>query len=196
MIDLIIENGKIVSHNKVVNSDIAIKNGKIFRIGKLNKVKSKDRIDSNCPHYSECPGCQYLHTPYSNELSFKKNSLERHLLPLLKSLSTKHEIKTHPAPRRLQYRNRVQLHYDLTRKKLGLKSTKLNKIIEIPSCKVLNPKVESELKDLYKEEKWIKFLQKSQFHHRNQGHIEIYNKKPNTVSLAINKPYAHLGFWE
>ena len=50
MIDLIIENGKIVSHNKVINSDIAIKNGKIFRIGKLNKVKSKDRIDASGLH--------------------------------------------------------------------------------------------------------------------------------------------------
>ena len=36
MIDLIIENGTVVSHNKVSNTDIAIKNGKIFKTGKLS----------------------------------------------------------------------------------------------------------------------------------------------------------------
>ena len=50
MIDLIIENGKIVSHKKVIDSDIAIKNGKIFKIGKLSKLKSKERIDVSGLH--------------------------------------------------------------------------------------------------------------------------------------------------
>tara|TARA_Y100000748_G_scaffold222236_1_gene186926 strand:- start:823 stop:2133 length:1311 start_codon:yes stop_codon:yes gene_type:complete len=50
MIDLIIENGKIVSHKKVIDSDIAVKNGKIFKIGKLNKLKSKQRIDASGLH--------------------------------------------------------------------------------------------------------------------------------------------------
>jgi len=35
MIDLIIRNGKIVSHINEKLADIAIKNGKIFKIGKL-----------------------------------------------------------------------------------------------------------------------------------------------------------------
>ena len=42
MIDLIIENGVVVSHNKVSNTDIAIKNGKIFKIGNLSHEKSKE----------------------------------------------------------------------------------------------------------------------------------------------------------
>ena len=46
MIDLIIENGTVVSHNKVSNTDIAIKNGKIFKTGKLSNEKSKERFNA------------------------------------------------------------------------------------------------------------------------------------------------------
>ena len=45
MIDLIIRNGKIVTHNNEKLANIAIKNGKIFKIGKLTNVKSKKNID-------------------------------------------------------------------------------------------------------------------------------------------------------
>ena len=44
MIDLIIENGFVVSHNKVSNTDIAIKNGKIFKTGNLSNERSKERF--------------------------------------------------------------------------------------------------------------------------------------------------------
>ena len=50
MIDLIIENGTVVSHNKVSNTDIAIKNGKIFKIGNLSKEKSKERFNASGLH--------------------------------------------------------------------------------------------------------------------------------------------------
>ena len=50
MIDLIIENGAVVSHKKVSNTDIAIKNGKIFKIGNLSKVKSRDRFNASGLH--------------------------------------------------------------------------------------------------------------------------------------------------
>ena len=50
MIDLIIENGTLVSHNKVRDTDIAIKNGKIFKIGNLSKEKSKERFNASGLH--------------------------------------------------------------------------------------------------------------------------------------------------
>tara|TARA_B100001093_G_scaffold74626_1_gene65363 strand:- start:156 stop:296 length:141 start_codon:yes stop_codon:yes gene_type:complete len=46
MIDLILEKGTLVSHDKVRNTDVAIKNGKIFKIGKLSKEKSKERFNA------------------------------------------------------------------------------------------------------------------------------------------------------
>ena len=50
MIDLIIENGTVVTHNSSRKIDIAIKNGKIFKLGKLKNQKSKERIDATELH--------------------------------------------------------------------------------------------------------------------------------------------------
>ena len=50
MIDTIIENGLLVTHENVTKNDIAIKNGKIFKIGNLKGVKSKKRIDAKNLH--------------------------------------------------------------------------------------------------------------------------------------------------
>ena len=50
MMDTIIENGHIVSHEKITKNDIAIKNGKIVKIGKLGTIKSKKRIDASGLH--------------------------------------------------------------------------------------------------------------------------------------------------
>lgn len=159
------------------------------------KLESKERIHPECPHYWECPGCQYLHTTYENEILFKKKSLERHLLPLTNSLPEIIDVILHEAIRRLQYRNRVQLHYDLSKKKLGLKNSKLNEIIEIPNCKILNSKTESELQSLYNGKKWLEVIKNSfPSSAPRRGHIEIYNKCKNSLSIAVNKPYSHLGF--
>jgi len=50
MIDLIIKNGKIVTHNEEKIADIAVKNGKIFKIGNLVSLKSKKTIDATGLH--------------------------------------------------------------------------------------------------------------------------------------------------
>ena len=50
MIDVIIENGLLVTHEKVIKNDIAIKNGKIFKIGNLKNTKAKERIDAQNLH--------------------------------------------------------------------------------------------------------------------------------------------------
>ena len=50
MIDLIIENGTVVTHNSSRKIDIAIKNGKICKLGKLKNQKSKERIDATELH--------------------------------------------------------------------------------------------------------------------------------------------------
>ena len=50
MIDLLIKNGKIVTHNNEKIADIAIKNGKIIKIGKLVNLKSKKTIDAKGLH--------------------------------------------------------------------------------------------------------------------------------------------------
>ena len=50
MIDIIIENGLLVTHEKITKNDIAIKNGKIFKIGNLKNIKAKKRINAKNLH--------------------------------------------------------------------------------------------------------------------------------------------------
>ena len=52
MIDLVVKNGNVVSHNSEKVADIAVKNGKIFKIGKLGNLKSKKTIDAKGFHLS------------------------------------------------------------------------------------------------------------------------------------------------
>ncbi len=37
---------------------------------------SERRIVPRCPHFTSCGGCSYLHLPYGDELSYKKNIVE------------------------------------------------------------------------------------------------------------------------
>ena len=78
MIDLIIENGKVVSHKKLSDTDIAIKNGKIFKIGNLTKEKSKERFDASGLHI--LPGVFDTQVHFREPGNTKKRRLENRQL--------------------------------------------------------------------------------------------------------------------
>ena len=149
---------------------------------------STDRITPVCPHFTECNGCDYQHTTYEKELEFKKNALKRHMFKFPSI-----EIGVHGAKRRLQYRNRLQLHYDKKKKVLGLMNYKMD-IIPVPNCQIVDPSVAYELRALYEHDNWIKAISKEPV----KGHVELYSKDNNTgghnVKLSLNRPYANGGF--
>ena len=74
MIDLIIRNGKIVTHNNERLADIAIKNGKIFKIGKLTNLKSKKTIDAKGLHV--LPGAFDTQVHFREPGNTKKENLK------------------------------------------------------------------------------------------------------------------------
>ena len=86
------------------------------------KITSPKRIPPECPHFFSCNGCHLLHTDYSNELKIKERTLERMLEQYNKSTKggPTTEIIVHSSSKRLGYRNRIQLHYDLTTATIGL----------------------------------------------------------------------------
>lgn len=159
-----------------------IKRTKGVSFGRVIELEtlSPQRIEAACVHFNQCPGCQFLHAPYELELESKKNSLAR----LLRSLNIT-SLKTHAAPRRWSYRNRMQLHYDVHTQKLGVNTP--SGITAIPSCLMPNEKLKDAFESLYKN--WL-FLVKNE---PDQGHIEIYEKN-GEVQTSINRPYAEGGF--
>jgi len=149
------------------------------RLQSLDQL-ADNRIDPECPHFKQCPGCQFLHTDYASELGYKKAALLRHLGKLGIDESS---IELVPAPRRLAYRNRVQLHY--RHKYIGMLDTVANEVLEIPECKIIRPELQPAFDEIY-EGTWTE-------EHSGHGHCELYYKS-GEVSLSWNEDYSHGGF--
>jgi len=137
-------------------------------------------VEPECPHFSRCPGCQFLHTDYASELSYKKVTLSRNLAALNVS---EESIELVPAPRRLAYRNRVQLHY--RHKYIGMLDTVSNEILEVPQCKIMRHELQPAFDQLYQGD-WTR-------DHSGHGHCELYFRS-GEVSVRWDEDYAHGGF--
>jgi 23S rRNA (uracil1939-C5)-methyltransferase len=148
---------------------------------------STDRIESACPHFDQCSGCDFLHTNYENELLFKEQSAKKVFSSILENI----ELTTHSAPRRLDYRNRIQLHYHKKIKILGYHGVKSHQIFAIDQCRVAHPSIQTELEKLLKNNHWLSLLTTSD---PIKGHIEISINSSGDVETYINKKYAADGF--
>jgi len=149
------------------------------RLQRLDK-RAENRIEPACPHFERCPGCQFLHTDYASELVYKQATLERSLAPFGIGAGN---IEVVSAPRRLGYRNRVQLHY--RHKYIGMLDTVGNEVLEVPHCKIFRPELQAAFDALY-QGGW-------QREHEGHGHCELYFRS-NEVSIAWDGDYAHGGF--
>jgi 23S rRNA (uracil1939-C5)-methyltransferase len=135
-----------------------------------------------CVHFADCPSCHYLHLSYEDELKFKKESLQR----LFRKLVVP-DIELVPALRRLEYRNRIQLHYDVGAKKLGMLDAKSQQIVSVPHCRIGVPEITEALQNLYQNDQWIKEAPTP------KGHLEIYWLS-GKVQKNWNQSYALGGF--
>lgn len=162
-----------------------IKESKGVRFAKLSTLSktSKLRQESECPHFDKCSGCHYLHTDYATEITFKQQSLARDL----RKSEALPEIQSKKAPRRLNYRNRVQLHYNKHEGVLGLKEAQSNKIIEIPECRIMDESLKNTFNEVCAN--WKDMVR----HEPPKGHIELYTRDAS-VQVNINKPYSEGGF--
>ena len=161
------------------------KKGVVFaRLKKLSNSSAR-RIKPSCFHFDSCHSCHFLHVSYEDELKFKKESFERLFrklpLPMVEVIG---------APVRNGYRNRIQLHYSLKSKLLGMRDPQTFEITPVPHCLMALPEILPELERLYKNNAWLNELPSSA---PTEGHVEIYwlNKELKTT---WNRPYADGGF--
>ena len=153
------------------------------RMDKLSEQSSR-RITSECIHFDTCPSCHYLHTTYDQELFYKKESFEK----LFRKVPLP-ELTVVGAPRRFKYRNRIQLHYSLKSKLLGMKNPQTHLITPIPQCLIALPEVAAELKRLYENENWLREVPRN----TPDGHVEIYWFN-GELKTSWNRPYSDGGF--
>ena len=135
------------------------KSSKGVHFGQLKDLSktSPDRIQAECKFFEKCGGCQFQHTSFENETSIKLQSFKRTLSKLNIVDLQVNIIKDH---NRFQYRNRVQVHYDLNQKKLGFFQVRSKNIIEIDKCLLIDPTLQEHFSALISNDYWIKEAQK------------------------------------
>lgn len=154
--------------------------------GKLKSLTKKSdlRVTPDCKHFSNCPSCHYLHVKYEDELQFKKETFSK----LFRKLPLQ-DFDVIKAPKRYGYRNRIQLHYSLKSKLIGMKDPQTFEILPIPNCIIGLPEVLNELKRLYENDQWLIEAPSAPM----EGHVEIYWTN-NKLQTSWNKAYADGGF--
>ena len=166
--------------------EIATRKKKIAFAAVPSQIKnpSQLRIEAPCPYYSDCGGCHFQHTTYENEVVIKQKTFKF----LFKNFPIK---KTNflAAPQRFAYRNRIQLHYDISSKNLGFRSRNNQKIIPINNCLLAQPDIQKKLTELVGEQWWSSLPKNSP----NSGLLEIAIID-NEVQLFWNQGHAASGF--
>ncbi|WP_408097938.1 class I SAM-dependent RNA methyltransferase [Peredibacter sp. HCB2-198] len=169
--------------DKGVAEILAERKGVTFaKVHELSTPSSR-RITPACIHFNTCPSCHYQQVSYEDELEFKKENFQK----LFRKLPLP-EVQVIGAVRRFEYRNRIQLHYSLKSKLIGMKDQS-NRITSIPECLIGLPEVKAEIKRLYHQDQWMKEVPKGQ----PEGHVEIYWVQ-NQIKTSWNRPYADGGF--
>ena len=113
---------------------------KNYNEAKLDKVieKSNQRIDSICPLFNKCGGCNFLHTTYEEEIKFKKEKA----LELLGRCDHFYETKD------MNYRNKVTLH--VKDDKIGFYQERTHEIIKVDYCYLLDDRINRVINELNK----------------------------------------------
>ena len=163
---------------------LATRKGVAFGRVKNLKQKSELRIDPICKHFTQCHSCHFLHVSYETELKFKKENFLR----LFRKIQMP-EIEVIGAPERMGYRNRIQLHYSLKSKLIGMRDSQTFQIVPIPQCLIGMEEIKKELERLYQNNNWLKEAPSAP----TEGHVEIYFKD-GLLKKTWNESYAAGGF--
>lgn len=121
--------------SEIVNIRI-IKSKKNYSEAEVIKYirKSSDRIESICPYFLDCGGCQLLFYPYEKTTQFKKNKvrelLNKNHIHYLKDISIIEN--SHPT----YYRNKVSLK--IVDGNIGYYKESTHELVEISECKIAN----------------------------------------------------------
>lgn len=107
--------------------------------------KSPNRIESPCPYFNECGGCELLHSKYEDTLKYKKEKLEN---ILYKYANLKLNIDLIPSTNQLEYRNKITLK--IINNKIGYYKPSSHELIEIKKCLLAEPAINNFIIDIPK----------------------------------------------
>lgn len=136
-------NGKVLFVPKTVPGDIveiAVINDKknFSECQVLKYIKySPERINSSCPYFDSCGGCDFLNVKYENSLNYKVNKV--------KEIFNKNGISINPkvvlSSQNLFYRNKITLK--VQNGKLGYFKNNSHDLVEIDKCIIASNAINS-----------------------------------------------------
>lgn len=101
--------------------------------------KSPKRVESKCPYFNECGGCNLLHMNYADQIEFKENKV-KDILSRYTSLNNLDNIikPIIPSDNIFGYRNKVTFH---VKEEVGFYKIKTNELIPINKCLLISDKM-------------------------------------------------------
>lgn len=148
-------NGKPVFLDAGVIGDevefVLTKNKKNFSKGKITKIikKSKDRVESPCPYFKECGGCDFLNYSDEKELRWKEKDVNKNLNRLAELNIEVQEVID--SPEKIKYRNNMQ--FQVRDGKIGLFAKNSKEIIPIKNCIMQRDSANEVLRIMWKYKK-------------------------------------------
>jgi tRNA/tmRNA/rRNA uracil-C5-methylase (TrmA/RlmC/RlmD family) len=104
---------------------------------------SADRADPNCPLYGRCGGCDFQHLSYAAQRAAKIGII-RDCLKRIGGIDVP-DIGFVPSPAEYGYRSRTRWHADTRSGNVGFFKRGSHEIIDVDTCPVLAPELESAL---------------------------------------------------
>lgn len=124
------------------------KNCKNYSLADLVEVKQKsnDRIEPQCPLFSQCGGCQYQHMTYESQLLLKQHHVEDVMLRI-------GGIKTNVNPclhgnMPYGYRSKITPHYQKKTPPIGFLKDGKRQIIDVENCPLATTNINKSLNDI------------------------------------------------
>jgi 23S rRNA (uracil1939-C5)-methyltransferase len=110
------------------------KSKKRFAEAKLLEIisRSSHRVDPACSLTDRCPGCQYQHVAYEEEVNLKQRQLKS-LLNRIAGIDDVELLPPVPSPISTGYRNKIVLHAQKERK-LGYFGEDNRSVVDVPQC--------------------------------------------------------------
>jgi len=140
---------------------------------------SPNRVESKCPYFQECGGCNLWHIGFNNENRYKQEKIKN----LLKKFTILQDINVSDTiyQEELGYRNKLTLHGK--NKKLGLYKKETNDVIEIDKCLIANHKINTIIKELMNINKNISKVVIKTSNNQKYCLVEIKGEVKSTTSL-------------
>lgn len=151
-----------------------LKEHKKYIEGNLIEVvkKSPSRIDSMCPYFTKCGGCDLLHMSYNDELKYKFDKVK----DIVKRYLGDYKVKDILYGNRFNYRNKVV--FKCKNNLLGFYKSKTNEIINIDKCQITDNHINNIIPTLKREED-------IQVRYSNVDNTIMVNDNPKYILASI-----------